>query len=135
MTDTSVVSEPNSSPHPHGDFDSQQEYQVRNILDERGGKYLIDWEDDPITGQKYKATWEPKENANEKAVSDWERQKASKARKCSTPCANLLQYLYSCRKVACHPVQWRGRSATFYCRRTTAGRSAEERTTTQDLTA
>lgn len=75
-----AVTEPRSSPHPHGEFDSQQEYQVRNILEERGRKYLIDWEDDPITGQQYEPTWEPKENANEKAVIDWERQKAVKAR-------------------------------------------------------
>lgn len=78
VTDTDAVSKPKSSPHPHGDFDSQQEYKVRNILDENQDRYLIDWEDDSLTGEKYEPTWEPKEYANAQAVSDWKRQKAKK---------------------------------------------------------
>jgi len=32
-------------------------YSVRNIIDETGQKYLIDWEDDPVTGKSFSPTW------------------------------------------------------------------------------
>ena len=32
-------------------------YKVRDIINEKGAKYLIDWEDDPETGEKYQPTW------------------------------------------------------------------------------
>ena len=32
-------------------------YKVRDIINEKGSKYLIDWEDDPETGEKYQPTW------------------------------------------------------------------------------
>ena len=62
--------------HPHGDdVDYDQDYRVRSIIGEKGDRYLIDWEDDPITGKKYPPSWEPKENANEAAILDWQEQK------------------------------------------------------------
>ena len=32
-------------------------YKLKDILDEKRGKYLIDWEDDPDTGEKYSPSW------------------------------------------------------------------------------
>lgn len=32
-------------------------YRIKGILDESGDKYLIDWEDDPVTGRSYSPTW------------------------------------------------------------------------------
>ena len=32
-------------------------YRVKSILEEKRGRYLIDWEDDPATGQQFKPTW------------------------------------------------------------------------------
>ncbi|MCJ1390188.1 hypothetical protein MMC18_003046 [Xylographa bjoerkii] len=49
-------------------------YKVRDIINEKGAKYLIDWEDDPETGEKYQPTWELKSYANAEAVAAW-RQK------------------------------------------------------------
>ncbi|KAK5126538.1 hypothetical protein LTR08_004666 [Meristemomyces frigidus] len=65
-------------PHPHGNVDSEVEYKIKNIIDEKGGKYLIDWEDDEVSGVSYEATWEPKGNANKQAIVDWNRQQSEK---------------------------------------------------------
>lgn len=32
-------------------------WKIRDILDEKAGKYLIDWEDDPETGDPFEPTW------------------------------------------------------------------------------
>ncbi|MCJ1380751.1 hypothetical protein MMC17_003860 [Xylographa soralifera] len=48
-------------------------YKVRDIINEKGSKYLIDWEDDPETREKYQPTWEPKSYANAEAVAAWKR--------------------------------------------------------------
>lgn len=32
-------------------------YSVKSILDESDDRYLIDWEDDSITGRSYSPTW------------------------------------------------------------------------------
>ena len=32
-------------------------YKVRDIIKESRTKYLIDWEDDPDTGEKFEPTW------------------------------------------------------------------------------
>ena len=48
---------------------------MKQIIDERNNKYLIEWEDDEETGQSYENTWEPKRNANKLAVADWEERK------------------------------------------------------------
>lgn len=32
-------------------------WKVKDILDEKAGKYYIEWEDDPETGQKFAKTW------------------------------------------------------------------------------
>ncbi|KAK5119879.1 hypothetical protein LTR85_007205 [Meristemomyces frigidus] len=68
------------APHPHGVVDFEREYKIKNILDEKDRQYLIDWEDDEVTGEHYEPSWEPKANANKEAVADWERQKAEKLR-------------------------------------------------------
>jgi len=33
------------------------EYAARDILQENATKYLIDWEDNPVTGERYNPTW------------------------------------------------------------------------------
>ncbi|KAI9659780.1 MAG: hypothetical protein M1829_006542 [Trizodia sp. TS-e1964] len=48
---------------------------VWNIIDERANKYLIDWADDPKTGEKFSPSWIPKRDANREAVIDWEQSK------------------------------------------------------------
>ncbi|KAK0651886.1 hypothetical protein B0T16DRAFT_89671 [Cercophora newfieldiana] len=58
-------------------------YTIRDIIDEtedgKGNlKYLIDWADDPRTGESYDPSWEPAENATEVAVRDWELAKQRK---------------------------------------------------------
>ncbi|MCJ1286065.1 hypothetical protein MMC26_005407 [Xylographa opegraphella] len=63
-------------------------YKVRDIINEKGRKYLIDWEDDPETGEKYQPTWEPKSYANAEAVAAWkqqQRRKKQSKRNRSTP--------------------------------------------------
>lgn len=39
---------------------------------------MIDWEDNPRTGERYKPTWEPKENLTDVALADWEARKRAK---------------------------------------------------------
>lgn len=50
--------ESESIPEP---VDSQSsgvsEYAARGILAERATTYLIDWEDDPVTGKSYEPSW------------------------------------------------------------------------------
>nr|POE87255.1 hypothetical protein CFP56_29844 [Quercus suber] len=70
-----IAASPRASPHPHGQIDLDKEYRIRSILRETKTQYLIDWEDDELTGEIYAQTWEPRENANQQAVDDWERQK------------------------------------------------------------
>jgi hypothetical protein len=65
------------SGHPHGEVDYDKEYKVRDILDEKGATYLVDWEDDSETGEKFPPTWEPKKNVNELAVESWLKKQAA----------------------------------------------------------
>lgn len=32
-------------------------YRIKAIVGEKGNKYLVDWADDPITGEKFKPDW------------------------------------------------------------------------------
>lgn len=66
------------SPHPHGQFDEEQEFKIRAIVEETATHYRIEWEDDEETGQKFPSTWEPKGHANRLAVEDWEATKRRK---------------------------------------------------------
>lgn len=50
-------------------------YEARAILKETKNKYLIDWENDRVTGEVYQPTWEPKRNANKLLVEDWKCRK------------------------------------------------------------
>lgn len=58
------------------DESSQQDWEVKAIIAENELSYLIDWEDDPVTGERFSPTWEPKANANAAAIATWERKKA-----------------------------------------------------------
>ncbi|KAK4230456.1 hypothetical protein QBC38DRAFT_42437 [Podospora fimiseda] len=58
---------------------AEQYFTIRDIISEKheAGKllYLVDWDDDPTTGEKYKPTWEPHENVTAAAIEDWELKK------------------------------------------------------------
>lgn len=43
---------PSCSAHSSGTV-----YEIRGIVGERGGEYLIDWADDPVTGESFDADW------------------------------------------------------------------------------
>lgn len=64
---------PEKRTNPRHSFATDEIFAVKSILDESSDKYLIDWEDDPVTGRSYSPTWEPKANANDAAVNAWER--------------------------------------------------------------
>ncbi|EMR87247.1 putative hda1 complex protein [Botrytis cinerea BcDW1] len=55
-------------------------YDINGILDERkSGKiteYLIDWRDNPETGESYEPTWEPYANVTEAAIYEWQNRPA-----------------------------------------------------------
>ena len=48
-------------------------FKIRGVLQHKNGKYLVDWEDHPNTGEKYTPTWEPKKNLNKEALHDWKQ--------------------------------------------------------------
>ena len=48
-------------------------FEVRDILQHKNGLYLVDWEDNPTTGEKYSPTWEPRDNLNQEALLHWEQ--------------------------------------------------------------
>ena len=48
--------EKNRSSRPSSQ-NSEPLYQVRDIIGEKGNKYHIQWEDDPVTGEKFAPTW------------------------------------------------------------------------------
>ncbi|KAF7868491.1 hypothetical protein EAF04_005022 [Stromatinia cepivora] len=55
-------------------------YNIKGILSERKfGKtteFLIDWEDNPETGEPYEPSWEPYSNVTEVAIYEWENKQA-----------------------------------------------------------
>ncbi|KAI9685034.1 MAG: hypothetical protein M1822_005426 [Bathelium mastoideum] len=55
-------------------------FEVRDILQYKNGLYLVDWEDNPDTGEKYNPTWEPKKNLNQKALVHWEQNQVEQRR-------------------------------------------------------
>ena len=46
-----------SSPVESSCSSSGSVYRIKAIIGERPREYLIDWADDPITGQKFKPDW------------------------------------------------------------------------------
>lgn len=60
------------------DQEDEEYFAAKNILDERAGKYLIEWEGtDPQTGESYEPTWEPKSNATQALISEWKARKTA----------------------------------------------------------
>ncbi|KAF7942881.1 uncharacterized protein EAE97_006335 [Botrytis byssoidea] len=55
-------------------------YEINGILDDRKSgkitKFLIDWKDNPETGESYEPTWEPYANVTEAAIYEWENRLA-----------------------------------------------------------
>ncbi|ESZ93081.1 hypothetical protein SBOR_6511 [Sclerotinia borealis F-4128] len=58
-------------------------YKIKGILSERKfGKtteFLIDWEDNPVTGEIYEPSWEPYSNVTPVAIYEWENTQAIRA--------------------------------------------------------
>ncbi|WQF79634.1 Putative chromo/chromo shadow domain, Chromo-like domain superfamily protein [Colletotrichum destructivum] len=52
-------------------------YIIKDILQERKRgadiEYLVDWEDDPDTGERYRPTWTPSKDVTSKAIFDWRK--------------------------------------------------------------
>ncbi|KZL88018.1 endosomal cargo receptor, partial [Colletotrichum incanum] len=52
-------------------------YIIRDILQERKRganiEYLVDWEDDPDTGERYRPTWTRSKDVTSKAIFDWRK--------------------------------------------------------------
>ena len=65
-----------SSPKRKVPKTSSDYFQIRDILQYKNGRYLVDWEDNPDTGEKYPQSWEPKKNLNEGALLHWEEKQA-----------------------------------------------------------
>ncbi|GAB7335575.1 hypothetical protein MBLNU13_g07910t1 [Cladosporium sp. NU13] len=60
------------SRHPDNDnFDPNQEYKTKGIIDEKGGKYLIRWAGKDSDGGDFVDSWVPKSFANKLARLDW----------------------------------------------------------------
>lgn len=57
--------------HPHGLVDPKKEYDIRGIKDENDTMYLIEWANDPETGESYEDTWEPEHMVSEIAILHW----------------------------------------------------------------
>ena len=58
--------------HPdNDDFDPDQEYKIKGIIDEKGGKYLIRWAGKDSDGGDFLDSWIPKSFANKLARLDW----------------------------------------------------------------
>ncbi|OLN82107.1 hypothetical protein CCHL11_07654 [Colletotrichum chlorophyti] len=59
------------------EYSKHKWYIIRDILEERrrGQKieYLVDWEDDPDTGEHYTPTWSASKDVTSKAIFDWKR--------------------------------------------------------------
>lgn len=67
-----------------GDDPTEELYEARQILDERGpkgggrgkGEYLIDWDGvDPDTGKRWEPSWQPKSNATDDLIGEWKEKK------------------------------------------------------------
>ncbi|EFP75409.1 uncharacterized protein PGTG_02002 [Puccinia graminis f. sp. tritici CRL 75-36-700-3] len=53
-----------------------KEWAAIQILEERGGKYLIEWAGiDPSTQKPWAPTWEPKKLANKALAREWQHKK------------------------------------------------------------
>jgi hypothetical protein len=80
-TSTSTPPDPPTTPEEVDPTYSQEAGPLcpaREILKEKGKKYLIAWEDHPETGEKFEPTWEPKKYANAELVEEWKAIKAAK---------------------------------------------------------
>lgn len=74
LEDHSTLEPPSSKQKPTRT--SSDYFVIRGVLQYKNGKYLVDWEDNPDTGEKYSPTWEPKKNLNEEALQDWKETQA-----------------------------------------------------------
>ncbi|KAM4056205.1 HDA1 complex subunit [Hirsutella rhossiliensis] len=63
-------------------------YSIKDILDERKAsglvEYLVDWENNIVTGESYAPTWVLSPEVTDKAKEEWEKAKAARAREKKT---------------------------------------------------
>ncbi|KAJ3947103.1 uncharacterized protein N0V96_003489 [Colletotrichum fioriniae] len=61
----------------HKEQPKEEWYIIKDILQERRNgsniEYLVDWEDNPETGERYRPTWAPSKDVTSKAIFDWRR--------------------------------------------------------------
>ncbi|KAK1730429.1 uncharacterized protein BDZ83DRAFT_404979 [Colletotrichum acutatum] len=61
----------------HKEQPKEEWYIIKDILQERRNgsniEYLVDWEDNPVTGERYRPTWAPSKDVTSKAIFDWRR--------------------------------------------------------------
>ncbi|WPH03774.1 Hypothetical protein R9X50_00665700 [Acrodontium crateriforme] len=63
---------------PPDESEEDDYYSIKEIVDERGNKYLISWEDNKETGEKYPDSWEPKQNVTKAAIDEWNEKKSAR---------------------------------------------------------
>ncbi|KAK0372843.1 hypothetical protein CLIM01_09801 [Colletotrichum limetticola] len=65
------------NPKKHKEQPKEEWYIIKDILQERRNgsniEYLVDWEDNPETGERYRPTWAPSKDVTSKAIFDWRR--------------------------------------------------------------
>ncbi|QRV88600.1 hypothetical protein RhiJN_16618 [Ceratobasidium sp. AG-Ba] len=65
--------------------DDDNLYNVEKILDERGKKYLVQWEgNDPVTGKKWPADWVLKTDCTDDLIAEWKREKEYRKRRATS---------------------------------------------------
>ena len=74
-----AIHEDSSSVDHPDPANSSQEWDVREIIDEKGppgheGRYLIDWEDSP-SGTAFPRSWERKDGCTPALVREWKKKK------------------------------------------------------------
>ncbi|KAI9834560.1 MAG: hypothetical protein M1819_002936 [Sarea resinae] len=76
ITTEADASAVNSSPEEESS--SGPFWNARCILNERAGKFQVDWEDNEVTGEKYSPTWEPRRHLGAGLLEDWNQKKKEK---------------------------------------------------------
>lgn len=90
---------------PHSD-DEETLYNVEKILDERGNKFLVQWEGtDPQTGKKWPPDWVPKTDCTDDLIAEWKQAKERRKRGRDSSVKS------ACRSRPSHPLEF---SPTLY---------------------
>lgn len=64
--------------HTQPSTQEPEEWPAKRILQESKRKFLVDWEDDPTTGEQYPPSWVWKRDVGTDLIAIWESQKRAK---------------------------------------------------------